>query len=163
MPNTTAATPVAAPRKRQLVMARQLRPNKPDGRHASVANSTPKATAGDHDAPTRKLAESLGMDRYFAQVLPADKADYVEKLQKEGRKVCFVGDGINEALVNLAHHELGHGLLAAWVGESVGNIVTAPVASVAIVLLTLDLIYHRDGQAPRLKRRPEAVPSPGAA
>ena len=31
--------------------------------------------SGDHEAPTRKLAESLGMDRYFAQVLPADKAD----------------------------------------------------------------------------------------
>jgi len=40
----------------------------------------------------------LGMDRYFAQVLPADKADYVEKLQAEGRKVCFVGDGINDSI-----------------------------------------------------------------
>jgi len=54
--------------------------------------------SGDHEAPTRKLAEELGMDRYFAQVLPTDKADYVEKLQKEGRKVCFVGDGINDAI-----------------------------------------------------------------
>jgi len=33
----------------------------------------------------------------------------------------------------------------------------------AIVLLTLDLIHHRDGEAPRLKRRPEAVPAPEAA
>ena len=54
--------------------------------------------SGDHEAPTRKLAETLGMDRYFAQVLPADKADYVEKLQKEGCKVCFVGDGINDSI-----------------------------------------------------------------
>ena len=54
--------------------------------------------SGDHEAPTRKLADELGMDRYFAQVLPADKADYVEQLQKEGRKVCFVGDGINDAI-----------------------------------------------------------------
>lgn len=54
--------------------------------------------SGDHEAPTRKLAEELGMDRYFAQVLPADKADYVEQLQKEGRKVCFVGDGINDSI-----------------------------------------------------------------
>lgn len=54
--------------------------------------------SGDHDAPTRKLAESLGMDRYFAQVLPADKAQYVEQLQKEGCKVCFVGDGINDSI-----------------------------------------------------------------
>jgi P-type E1-E2 ATPase len=54
--------------------------------------------SGDHDAPTKKLAESLDMDRYFAQVLPADKADYVAKLQAEGRTVCFVGDGINDSI-----------------------------------------------------------------
>lgn len=54
--------------------------------------------SGDHEAPTRKLAEDLGMDRYFAQVLPTDKADYVTKLQQEGRKVCFVGDGINDSI-----------------------------------------------------------------
>jgi heavy metal translocating P-type ATPase len=54
--------------------------------------------SGDHEAPTRKLAEELGMDRYFAQVLPADKADYVEQLQLEGHTVCFVGDGINDAI-----------------------------------------------------------------
>jgi hypothetical protein len=77
--------------------------------------------------------------------------------------VEIVGDSINEALVNLAHHLLGHGLLAAWVGESVGNIVTAPVASVAIVLLALDLIEYREGTAPRLKHRPGAIPTPEAA
>ncbi len=54
--------------------------------------------SGDHEAPTRRLAEQLGMDRYFAQVLPTDKADYVERLQQEGRKVCFVGDGVNDAI-----------------------------------------------------------------
>ena len=54
--------------------------------------------SGDHDGPTRKLSESLGMDEYFAGVLPADKAQYVEKLQNEGRKVCFVGDGINDSI-----------------------------------------------------------------
>ena len=54
--------------------------------------------SGDHEAPTRKLAESLGMDEYFAGVLPADKASYVERLQKAGRMVCFVGDGINDSI-----------------------------------------------------------------
>jgi Cu2+-exporting ATPase len=54
--------------------------------------------SGDHEAPTRKLAETLGMDRYFAQVMPADKADYVARLQAEGGKVCFVGDGINDSI-----------------------------------------------------------------
>jgi len=38
------------------------------------------------------------MDRYFAEVLPSDKANYVELLQKEGRTVCFVGDGINDSI-----------------------------------------------------------------
>ena len=68
-----------------------------------------------------------------------------------------VGDGINEAIVEAIHHGLGDGLLAAWVGEAVGNIVTAPVFSVAVVLLTLDLIRHRDGNAPRLKRQPAPI------
>jgi heavy metal translocating P-type ATPase len=54
--------------------------------------------SGDHDLPTRNLAEKLGMDRYFAEVLPQDKAKYVELLQSEGRTVCFVGDGINDSI-----------------------------------------------------------------
>jgi hypothetical protein len=74
-----------------------------------------------------------------------------------------VGDALNEAIVDAIHHGLGGGLLAAWVGESVGNIITAPVFSVAVVLLTLDLIHHRDGTAPPLKRRPAPVPAGEAA
>lgn len=54
--------------------------------------------SGDHEKPTRKLAERLNMDRYFAEVLPQDKANYIELLQSEGRTVCFVGDGINDAI-----------------------------------------------------------------
>jgi Cu2+-exporting ATPase len=54
--------------------------------------------SGDHEKPTRNLAERLNMDRYFAEVLPQDKAKYVELLQSEGRTVCFVGDGINDAI-----------------------------------------------------------------
>jgi heavy metal translocating P-type ATPase len=54
--------------------------------------------SGDHDRPTRNLANKLGVDRYFAEVLPQDKAKYVELLQKEGRTVCFVGDGINDSI-----------------------------------------------------------------
>jgi heavy metal translocating P-type ATPase len=54
--------------------------------------------SGDNPQPTRKLAERLGMDRYFAEVLPQDKAKYVELLQKEGRTVCFIGDGVNDSI-----------------------------------------------------------------
>lgn len=54
--------------------------------------------SGDHEQPTRRLAERLGMDRYFAEVLPEDKAKYVELLQREGRTVCFIGDGVNDSI-----------------------------------------------------------------
>lgn len=54
--------------------------------------------SGDHQAPTRALAERLGIDRYFAEVLPQDKAKYVEQLQKRGLKVAMIGDGINDTV-----------------------------------------------------------------
>ena len=54
--------------------------------------------SGDHEGPTKRLAESLGMDRYFAEVLPQDKGHYVRLLQREGKKVAFVGDGINDSI-----------------------------------------------------------------
>ncbi|MDM8552602.1 heavy metal translocating P-type ATPase [Desulfobacterales bacterium HSG2] len=60
-------------------------------RHISVVS-------GDHRQPTRHLAESLGADSYFYNVLPENKADIVEQLQRKGKSVCFVGDGINDAI-----------------------------------------------------------------
>lgn len=54
--------------------------------------------SGDHEQPTRRLAEKLGVDRHFSEVLPQDKAKYVELLQKEGRTVCFIGDGVNDSI-----------------------------------------------------------------
>lgn len=54
--------------------------------------------SGDHSEPTRYLAEQVGIDTFFAEVLPEDKACLVEQLQAEGRMVCFVGDGINDTI-----------------------------------------------------------------
>jgi heavy metal translocating P-type ATPase len=54
--------------------------------------------SGDHKQPTQKLAQTLGMDDYFYDVLPQNKAEIVEKLQSEGRKVCFIGDGVNDTI-----------------------------------------------------------------
>ncbi|CAM2070353.1 Heavy metal translocating P-type ATPase [Sulfidibacter corallicola] len=54
--------------------------------------------SGDHGGPTRKLAEELGMDEYFHDILPEQKADIVTNLQAKGRSVCFIGDGINDAI-----------------------------------------------------------------
>ena len=54
--------------------------------------------SGDHEAPTKKLAETLGIEHYFANTLPENKANLVSKLQEEGKSVCFVGDGINDSI-----------------------------------------------------------------
>jgi len=54
--------------------------------------------SGDHEAATRALAERLGIPNYFAEVLPQDKAKYVQMLQGRGLKVAMVGDGINDSV-----------------------------------------------------------------
>ncbi|MFN8493063.1 MAG: heavy metal translocating P-type ATPase [Caldilineaceae bacterium] len=54
--------------------------------------------SGDHTTPTRKLAEELGVDHYFAEVLPQDKAVLIEQLQAKGQCICFVGDGLNDSI-----------------------------------------------------------------
>jgi len=54
--------------------------------------------SGDRLAATRSLAGQLGIDRFFAEALPEDKAALIRQLRDEGRFVCYVGDGINDAI-----------------------------------------------------------------
>ncbi len=54
--------------------------------------------SGDHEEPTKQLAEALGIEHYFANTLPQDKAAKIEQLQQQGKSVCFVGDGINDSI-----------------------------------------------------------------
>lgn len=54
--------------------------------------------SGDHEKPTRALAAELGIDNYFSETLPQDKAGLIENLQSQGRRVCFIGDGINDSI-----------------------------------------------------------------
>jgi len=55
--------------------------------------------SGDQIEPTRYLANQIGIREYYAETLPEDKAKIVEELQKRGKKVCFIGDGINDTVV----------------------------------------------------------------
>ena len=52
---------------------------------------------GDSDRIAKNIAEKVGVDVYYSEVLPADKAAFVEKERKEGRKVIMIGDGINDS------------------------------------------------------------------
>jgi Cu2+-exporting ATPase len=54
--------------------------------------------SGDQEEPTQKLASELGIDSYFANTLPENKANLIKQLQEEGRVVGFIGDGINDAI-----------------------------------------------------------------
>ncbi|NYZ79520.1 copper-translocating P-type ATPase [Candidatus Micrarchaeota archaeon] len=52
---------------------------------------------GDNERVAKSVAEKVGVDHYFAGVLPEEKSKFVEKLKKEGKNVAMVGDGINDA------------------------------------------------------------------
>ncbi len=52
---------------------------------------------GDSERTASKIAAEAGIDEYYAEVLPEDKARYIEDAKKEGRNVIMVGDGINDS------------------------------------------------------------------
>ncbi|WP_334340782.1 copper-translocating P-type ATPase [Companilactobacillus sp. HBUAS56275] len=83
---------------------------------------------GDNERVAQAIAQEVGIDEVIADVLPGDKADHVEELQKQG-KVAFVGDGINDAPA----------LTMADVGIAMGSGTDIAIESGGIVLMKNDL------------------------
>ncbi|MEK8021040.1 MAG: heavy metal translocating P-type ATPase [Candidatus Parabeggiatoa sp.] len=81
--------------------------------------------SGDHEQPTRNLANQLGIDRYFAETLPENKAYLVKQLRDEGQFVCFIGDGINDAIA----------LKSAQISISLKGASTAATDTAQIILM----------------------------
>ena len=52
---------------------------------------------GDSDRTAKAIAARVGVDKYYSEVLPEDKAKFVEEARAQGRKVLMVGDGINDS------------------------------------------------------------------
>ncbi len=80
---------------------------------------------GDAEAVARSVAEDLGIDTYFAEVLPEHKDQKVIELQRQGRRVAMVGDGVNDAPA----------LTRADVGIAIGSGTDVAVQSAGIILV----------------------------
>lgn len=96
---------------------------------------------GDNEATARAVATEVGIDEVIAEVMPADKADVIRRLQDEGRVVAMVGDGVNDAPA-LAQSDLG---------LSIGTGTDVAIEASDLTLVTGDL--RAASEAIRLSRR----------
>ena len=83
---------------------------------------------GDSEAVARAVSAELGIERTYAEVLPADKAATVQTIQEQGARVAMVGDGVNDAPA----------LAGADVGLAIGGGTDVAIESAGIVLVESD-------------------------
>ncbi len=84
---------------------------------------------GDHQLVAERIAKDIGISQVVANVLPKEKAGVIEKLQKQGKKVMMVGDGINDA----------PSLALADIGVSMGSATDIASLSASVILKRNDL------------------------
>ncbi|HEY5857836.1 MAG TPA: heavy metal translocating P-type ATPase [Aldersonia sp.] len=112
-----------------LRLADDIRPESREAVDALHARGIEVAMiTGDAEAVARHIADELGIDRVYAGVRPEDKAAKVAELQREGKTVAMVGDGVNDAPA----------LAAADVGIAIGAGTDVAIASAGVILASDD-------------------------
>ena len=85
--------------------------------------------SGDTEYQTMGIAEKLGIYNYYSEVLPEDKEKIVSEYINKGKKVCFVGDGVNDSIA----------LSKAVVGIAIGSGTNVAIENANIILTRNDL------------------------
>ncbi len=99
---------------------------------------TPVLLTGDHESAAEYMAGRLGISQVYADCLPEDKLKRIEEYQKAGKKICMIGDGINDAPA----------LKKAFVGIAMGGIGS----DIAVDAADIALINDKISELPHLLR-----------
>ena len=112
-----------------IVLADTLRPDAGETvRRLHAEGLSTLLLTGDNAQAAKHIAESVGVDQYQAELLPADKVGIIQRQQSGADKVCMVGDGINDAPA----------LKAAYVGLAMGGVGSDIAVDAADAVLVQD-------------------------